>query len=107
MANISAAEPIAVGVNGGNATITPLDYASDPAIESHTKTFLKALNSGDGPPLETLPPPQARAVLEGAQSMDVDLSGIDITEKNITQDGLSVKLYIVRPAGETAVLPVF
>jgi len=39
--------------------------------------------------------------------MEVDLSGIDVTEKNITQDGLDVKLYIVRPSGVTATLPVF
>ncbi|OJW56613.1 MAG: alpha/beta hydrolase [Sphingobacteriales bacterium 50-39] len=89
------------------ATITPLDYASDPAIESRTKAFLKALNSGDGKPMETMTPTEARGVLEGAQSMEVDLSGIDVTEKDITQDGLNIKLYVVRPSGVTGTLPVF
>lgn len=105
MANVSS-EP-AVSVHVDRAPITPLDYASDPAIESHTKAFLKALNSGDGRPMETMTPTEARGVLEGAQAMEVDLSGIDVTEKNITQDGLGVKLYIVRPSGVTGTLPVF
>ena len=84
------------------------DYATDPNIDSRVKTFLKALNSGDGPPMEQTKPVDARKVLEGAQtSVHVDVSGIDITEKTIQQDGLSVKLFIVRPSGQTGVLPVF
>jgi len=106
MANITTAEPT-VGLDKNISTITPLDYASDPAIESHTKAFLKALNTGDGRPMETMTPTEARGVLEGAQAMEVDLSGIDVTEKNITQDGLDVKLFIVKPSGVTGTLPVF
>src|SRR5450432_3874636 len=84
------------------------DYATDPNIDSRVKTFLKALNSGDGPPMEQTKPVDARKVLEGAQtSVHVDVSGIDITEKTIQQDGLSVKLFIVRPSGQAGVLPVF
>jgi acetyl esterase len=84
------------------------DYATDPAIETRTKAFLKALNSGGGKPLEQLSPADARKVLEGAQtSVPVDLSGIDVSEKTITEDGLSVKLFIVRPAGQTGTLPAF
>lgn len=88
--------------------ITVADYATDPAIERRTKEFLKALNSGGGKPLEQLSPADARKVLEGAQtSVPVDLSGIETTEKTISEDGLSVKLYIVRPAGVSGVLPAF
>lgn len=87
---------------------TPIDYATDPAIETHTKAFLKALNSGGGKPMEQMNPAEARAVLEGAQkSVEVDLSGIDVSEKSIVQDGLTVKLYIIRPTGNTEKLPVF
>jgi acetyl esterase/lipase len=85
-----------------------VDYTTDPNIESHTKTFLKALNSAGGKPMETMAPADARKVLEGAQtSVTIDVSGIDVTEKTITQDGLSVKLYIIRPSGASAILPVF
>jgi acetyl esterase len=84
------------------------DYATDPNIDRRIKSFLKALNSGDGPPMEQTKPVDARKVLEAAQnSVKTDISGIDVTEKTIMQNGLSVKLFIVRPAGQTAVLPVF
>ncbi|MGX5820618.1 alpha/beta hydrolase [Chitinophaga lutea] len=84
------------------------DYATDPAIEQGVKTFLKALNSGGGKPMEEMTPAEARKVLEGAQtSVKADESGIDVTEKTIEQDGLSVKIFIVRPAGEKGVLPAF
>jgi acetyl esterase/lipase len=84
------------------------DYATDPNIDRRIKAFLKVLNSGDGPPMEQTKPAEARKVLEGAQnSVKVDVSGIDITEKTISQNGLSVKLFIVRPSGQSAVLPVF
>jgi acetyl esterase/lipase len=84
------------------------DFATDPNIEVRIKTFLKALNSAGGKPMEETKPAEARKVLEGAQtSVKVDVSGVDITEKTITQDGLSVKLFIVRPSGQTVILPVF
>lgn len=97
-----------VVLNAHAQTVTPVNPATDPAIESHTKAFLNVLNSGNGKPLEQLSPVDARAVLTGAQnSVKVDVSGVDITEKTITQDGLSIKINIVRPAGNKSVLPVF
>ncbi len=84
------------------------DPQKDPAIETGTKAFLKALNSSGGKPMETMTPADARKVLEGAQSsVTVDISGIDVSEKTIQQDGLSIKLYIVRPAGVAGTLPAF
>lgn len=48
------------------------------------KAFLNVLNSSGGPPLETLPPLEAREVLVNAQaSVQVDLSGIEESEKTI------------------------
>ena len=85
-----------------------VDPAVDPAIQSDTRAFLQALNSGGGTPMEMLSPAEARKVLEGAQtSVTVDISGIDVTEKTINQDGLEVKLYIVRPEGVHGTLPAF
>ena len=84
------------------------DYATDPHIESHTRAFLKALNSAGGKPMEQLAPADARKVLEGAQSsVTADVSGIEVSEKTIQADGLSVKLYIIRPSGQAGALPVF
>jgi acetyl esterase len=84
------------------------NYATDTAIEVQTKEFLKALNSGGGKPMETMQPGEARKVLEGAQtSVKADVSGVDISEKTITQDGITVKLFIMRPEGVKETLPAF
>ncbi|MDF5723014.1 MAG: alpha/beta hydrolase [Rhizonema sp. PD37] len=85
-----------------------LEIADDPRLSSEVKAFLKLLNSVDGPPLEALPPLEARQVLVNAQaSVKVDLSGIDESEKTITADGYPIKLNIVRPEGVKGILPVF
>jgi acetyl esterase len=87
--------------------VTVRDYTTDPHLDPLVRTFLKGLNAS-GPGLETLPPLQAREVLVGAQlGTKVDLSGIEVTQKTVTQDGISVPLHIVRPAGAVGVLPVF
>jgi acetyl esterase len=88
---------------------SPLPVAQDPAISSGVKTFLAALNGAGGPPLETLSPAEARLGLVGAQaSVPVDLSGIEVTQRTIEQDGYTVPLHIVRPTGTAdTVLPVF
>jgi acetyl esterase len=88
--------------------ITVADFATDPRIETGTKKFLTALNSGDGKPMEQMTPQEAREVLIGAQSsVKADVSGIDVTEKTITADGESINLHVVRPAGVKGTLPVF
>jgi acetyl esterase len=84
-----------------------LEVADDPRLSREMKAFLKLLNSG-GAALETLTPLEARQVLVDAQaSVQVDLSGIDESEKTITADDYSITLNIVRPAGIQGILPVF
>jgi len=93
-----------------NSEKTPstVDFANDPAISKETKKFLTALNSGDGEPLEAMTPENARLVLVGAQnSVEVDYSGIEESEKTIAQDGFTLKLNIVKPENATENLPVF
>lgn len=87
---------------------TPIDPAQDPQIESHIKAFLNELNAGDSKPMEQMEPQEARAVLTGAQaSVEVDLSGITVSQRTIEQEGQSVAIHIVKPAGAEGVLPVF
>lgn len=89
-------------------TEKPMEIEIDPRLSRGVKAFLKVLNSADGPPLEALPPLDAREVLVGAQaSVTVDLSGIEESEKTITADGYTIKLNIVRPEGSKGRLPVF
>lgn len=76
-------------------------------MNSATKKFLEAVNSG-GAPVESLSKEEARKVLVDAQaSVKVDVSGIDESEKTIQVDGYSVKLNVVRPSGVKDRLPVF
>lgn len=89
-------------------TISITPYDEDKAISAEMRKFLVSVNTSGGEPMETLDPEDARKVLEGAQkSVNTDVSGIDVSEKTITQDGLSVKLFIVRPSGVAGVLPAF
>jgi len=84
------------------------DPSNDPHIDTRIRPFLKALNSGKGKPLEQLSTKEAREVLTGAQnSVKVDLSGIAVTEKTISEDGLKVKIHIVKPINAKGILPLF
>ncbi|SFD45535.1 alpha/beta hydrolase [Flavobacterium phragmitis] len=86
----------------------PYKGQNDPKIFTEVRSFLNALNSGDGKPLEQLSVADARNVLVGAQkSVEVNYSGIEETEKVISQNGLKVKIHITKPKGAKANAPVF
>jgi len=83
------------------------DYLEDEHLSVGTKNYLKVLNSSDTP-VESLPVEQARKVLEDAQSsQSVDLSGIEESYRTIEQDGLLIKIVVVRPLNSPEKLPVF
>lgn len=97
-----------MSVTQTSKAINILDFADDPRISRETREFLKVLNSPAPPELEKMSPEDARKVLEGAQaSVDVDLSGIEESEKTINADGYELKLNVVRPEGSKEKLPVF
>ncbi|HET9396158.1 MAG TPA: alpha/beta hydrolase, partial [Nitrospiraceae bacterium] len=78
------------------------------SVVSGIRQFLEALNSSGAKPIEQLSPQDARQVLTDAQnSVHVDLSGIQTSEKVIDVEGRELKLYIVKPAGAATKLPVF
>jgi acetyl esterase/lipase len=88
--------------------MSDIDPALDPAIDHRIRAFLKALNSGGGKPMEQMTPEEARAVLVAAQkSVAVELPPAQVTNRSITQDGMQVDLTVVRPAGNSEVLPAF
>jgi len=77
-------------------------------VEHQTQGFLNALAAGGGKPLEQLSPKDARAVLTGAQqSVKVDLSGVQVSDRTIKVAGESIGLKIVRPTNVKGDLPVF
>jgi acetyl esterase/lipase len=81
---------------------------NDPRIFVQVRAFLKALNSGNGKPIEQLSAVDARKVLTDAQnSLSVNYSGIEESEKTITQDGEQVTIHITKPAGIGPGAPVF
>lgn len=89
-------------------TIAQVPASLDPNISKDTKAFLNGLNSSGGAPLETLRPKDARLVLVGAQnSVSYDYSDIEESEKTITQDGITIKIHVVKPKGAKENLPVF
>lgn len=85
----------------------PAKAENDERIFLQVRNFLKQLNAGDGKPIEQLSPKEARNVLVSAQEVAVDYSGIEESEKIITQDGLLVKLHIVKPLNAQPGSPVF
>jgi acetyl esterase len=89
-----------------NRAVALPDAASDLRIDHRVRAFLAELNKNSSPFWE-LPGPQVRAVLTGLQAKrPVDLSGITIAEKVITEDGRTVKLYIVKPEKTNGMPPV-
>jgi acetyl esterase len=73
------------------------DAATDPRIDPQVRAFLAEINK-DPSPFWELPQPKPQEILTGLQNMTpVDMSGVTTTEQTITQDGLSVKIYIMKP----------
>lgn len=88
--------------------ISVVPYTADPHLDRGTKAFLKMLNTSGAPPLETLTPQEAQQGLVQAQaSVEVDISGIEVSPKTITSEGYTIQLYIIRPEGVREKLPVF
>ncbi len=89
-------------------TGNPVKGENDPKVLVQVRSFLKALNTSGGKPTEELSPAEARLVLVNAQkSVKVDYSGIEETERTISQDGEIVKIHITKPLHSKANAPVF
>jgi len=71
--------------------------ATDPRIDPQIRPFLAELNK-DPSPFWELPQPKPQDILTGLQNKTpVDMSGVNTVEKTITEDGKTVKLYIMKP----------
>jgi acetyl esterase/lipase len=77
------------------------DAATDPRIDPQVRSFLAEVNK-DSSPFWELPQPKPQEILTGLQNKTpVDLTGVSVTERTISQDGRSVKVYIMTPQGVT------
>jgi acetyl esterase/lipase len=88
------------------AAVAAPDAATDTRIDPKIRAFLAELNK-DSSPFWEKPGPQVRATLTGLQAKTpVDLSGVTISEKTISENGQSVKLYVMKPEKITGTPPV-
>jgi acetyl esterase len=73
------------------------DIANDPHLDPQVRAFLVKLNK-DSSPFWELPQPKPQEILTGLQNQTpVDMSGVSTTEKTVTEDGRTVKIYIMKP----------
>ena len=73
------------------------DASTDPRIDPQVRSFLAEIYK-DRSPFWELPQPKPQDILTGLQSETaVDMSGVTTTERTITQDGRTVKLYVMTP----------
>ena len=71
--------------------------ATDARIDPPIRAFLAEINKNSSPFWE-LPQPKPQDILTSLQSQtSVDMSGVKTTEKTITENGRTVKLYIMKP----------
>ena len=79
------------------ATAQTPNAATDDRIDPQVRSFLADLNK-DSSPFWELPQPKPQDILTGLQNKTpVDMSGVTTVEKTISQDGRTVKLYIMTP----------
>lgn len=78
-------------------TASAVDVSNDTHLLPGVRSFLTDLNR-DSNPFWELPQPQPQDVLTNLQNQTpVDMSGVTTTERTITQNGRSVKIYVMRP----------
>ena len=73
------------------------DVATDPNLDPKVRAFLVQIDK-DASPFWELPQPKPQEALTALQDMTpVDMSGVTTIEKTITEDGRTVKLYVMTP----------
>src|SRR3984957_5880761 len=81
--------------------------ATDTRIDPQVRSFLAELNKDSSPFWELSQPKPQEILTELQNKTPVDMSGVTTVEKTITQDGRTIKLYIMTPqqtAGKPGVL---
>jgi acetyl esterase len=80
-----------------NIAAAQSDPAADSRIDPPIRSFLAEIDK-DSSPFWELPQPKPQEILTKLQSQTpVDMSGVTTVEKTITQDGRTVKLYVMKP----------
>jgi acetyl esterase/lipase len=75
------------------------DFKNNTRLDPTVRAFLTDLSKNSSPFWE-LPQPKPQDILTALQNQTpVDMSGVTTTERTITQDGRTVKLYVMKPEG--------
>jgi acetyl esterase len=83
-------------------------HSFTPVLEPKTQAFIDSLDAAGGPPLYTLTPDAARAVLADAQAAPVEKLPADIEDTTFPVGPTgSVKIRIVRPQDGRARCPSY
>jgi len=97
MAHTSEIATLLIGAALTTQTAAPRDVSKDPDLDPQVRALLIELNK-DSRPFWELPQPKPQEILTGLQSQTpVDMSGVTTTERTITQDGRTVKIYVMKP----------
>jgi acetyl esterase len=96
---------VSMGAAGRAAAAT--DPATDDHLDPQVRSFLVELNK-DSSPFWELPQPKPQEILTSLQNQTpVDMSGVTTIERTITENGRTVKVYVMKPDhvhGEPGVL---
>src|SRR6202041_1075818 len=72
------------------------NVSTDPHLDPRVREFLVEIDKNPSPFWE-LPQPKPQEILTALQNQSlVDMSGVTTTERTITQNGQSVKIYIMK-----------
>jgi len=98
-------------INSTSTTTNSTTNANYTGLEQNTKTFLLDMKAKNNPPINSLPPNEARAALSGLQSSyPVVMPEAQVQNQTIPggPDNQTITIQIVRPAGisENQILPV-
>jgi acetyl esterase/lipase len=108
---MKAKNVLTVALLGVTATVfgQGVDPSMDPHIDPQVRVFLKGLNEaskGQTPIYHLKGTGPADALTALQDKTPLDMSGVEVTQRTITQDGVSVPIHVMRPAGIEGVLPV-
>jgi acetyl esterase/lipase len=109
---MNAGSKAATFLLGALAMTTPAfaqDVATDPNLDPEVRAYLVEVNKNpSATPLWELPQPKPQDAITGLQNKTpVDMSGVTVSERTISKNGVSVKIYIMKPekvAGKPGVL---
>ena len=97
MKRLNSLFALIIGAAAMSQSVSAEDFKNNTHLDPTVRAFLTEL-SKDPSPFWKLPQPKPQEILTALQNQTpVDMSGVTTTERTITQDGQSVKVFIMKP----------